>query len=207
MSPQGYLAATVHHVGDLDQVSHHLTVECVGVVLPRFKSLSHPRVSNRSDRVVLLTVAHPPVDTFCLGTCKQGRRPVCASSTGMQLYLDVIRWCRSRKPKAQSGFGEIHGRSANLDAPVEPQPDSLDSCRRQYVAHTFICYLLRFFFSFHIHHLLAHRLTAVRSFVSYLIFPSPFFFGLNLHLASILNVDCPPIVPIFTKAHEIMNRE
>lgn len=119
VSPQYCSAVSVHHrVGDWGQVlrSHERTIECVGALLGR-AFLSHPRVLTLTASALADRRSCPCVDTFCLGTRQQGRRPIRATDSGMWLYPDVIRWCRSGgSRKHRAVFGEVRGRSANLDA-------------------------------------------------------------------------------------------
>ena len=162
--------------------SHHTIVECAGLS-PR------PRALNCFLIEVSLTVADPPVDSFCLGTRQQGRRPLRTSGTGMQLYLGVILWSRSRKLKGQRLWRDPWAaREPDTFAlPTAGFPGLLPSSLHHPHVH-----LLSPSFSFHIHHLLA----STDGGQEHCLIPCfPFLFGLHLHLASIVNVDCLPIVP------------
>ena len=93
------------------------------------------------------------------------------------------------------------GGARTLTPLVLPQPGSLDSYRRQSVAHNTHAPLQSPSFSFYIHHLSAHRLTAVRSFVSYLLFFLSFSFLLSFWIMVTTGIYCktwPRIVTIFS---------
>ena len=120
----------------------------------------------------------------------------------MQLRPDVIRWCRSRKRKAQNGLGEIHGRSANLDALCSTATGSSELLPIVVVpSHTrsltipFVSFPYSPPFSASTdggqEHCLIPRVSPY--------FP-PFFFWITLTLGIYCkNADWPPIVPVLFK--------
>ena len=79
-------------------VSHHSASELC-ILVPSMRL--HVVLIELHLSPVLLTL---PTDTVCVGTCEQGRRPIRTSDTGMQLCLDVIRWCPEWKTESAERF-------------------------------------------------------------------------------------------------------